>query len=286
MTDNESKPESHRPKKSLASRLSRAFRRGAIRLENSALFMYLRAVSRAGIILIAIGFFLDHDDRQAATKFRAWQTISSVAPGNIGKAEAMEYLVAVGEVLDRTEARNAYLAGARLKGVSLSYADLSAADLTGADLREATLIEGHLDKTVMPNARLDKAILDETRAVGVNLIGASLTGASASGVDFSEASLDAADFTAADLSYANLSRVTLAGATLTDAILSMANMSGADFGGIAGVTAAQLKTVCIVDGARPINMPAHLELEDFSFADCGSNAVWQRRLSSTSTPSR
>lgn len=98
MTDNT--PEATPPviRESLWSRMSRGFRRGAIRLENSASFMYLRAISRAGIILIAIGFFLNLDDRQAATKSRAWQTLTSTAPGNVGKADAM------GEPLNRIDA--------------------------------------------------------------------------------------------------------------------------------------------------------------------------------------
>ncbi len=80
-------------KQPFLSRLSRGFRRGAIWMENSALFLYLRGLSRAGIILIALGFFLDMDQRQAATLFRAWQTLTNDAPGNVGKADAMAYLV-------------------------------------------------------------------------------------------------------------------------------------------------------------------------------------------------
>lgn len=275
MAEDNTEPDQSPQKKSLFGRMRRSFKRGAIRLENSALFMYLRAFSRAGIILIALGFFLDLDDRQAATKFRAWQTLSSTAPGNIGKAEAMEYLVSVDEVLDRTDARKAYLAGAQIAGVSLSHADLSESDLTNADLREAIMIESRLDGVVMPGAQFDFAVLDELSARRANLIGASMVGVSASGADFFGASLDAADLTTADLSFANLSGATLTGATLTGAALRMANISGVDFSGASGLIQEQIMSACIVDGDAPVNMPAG----EVNFTDCASNAVWQRRIS-------
>ena len=259
----------------LLTRMARSFRRGAIRMENSALFMYLRAFSRAGIILIALGFFLDLDDRQAATKFRAWQTIASTAPGNIGKAEAMEYLVSVGEVLDRIDARHAYLAGAQLHGVSLLYADLSQSDLTNADLSAAIMIESRLNGAVLPGARFDAAVLDELSARSANLIRASMVGASASGAEFSDASIDAADLTAADLSYANLSGATLTGAVLNDAVFRMANISGADFSGASGVTQNQITSACIIDDEVPVN----IAVGEIAFTDCAENEIWKRRLS-------
>ncbi|MBT4740880.1 MAG: pentapeptide repeat-containing protein [Rhodospirillaceae bacterium] len=274
MAEDNAAPDQTPQKKSFLGRIARSFRRGAIRLENSASFMYLRAFSRAGIILIALGFFLDLDDRQAATKFRAWQTLSSTAPGNIGKAEAMEYLVSVDEVLDRTDARKAYLAGAQIAGVSLSHADLSGSDLTNADLSGAVMIESRLDDAVMPGVRFDSAVLDELSARRANLIRASMVGVSASGANFSGVSLDAADLTTTDLSYANLSGATLTGANLTGATLRMANISGADFSGASGVTRGQATSACIIDSVVPVNMP----VIEIAFTDCTTNEIWRRRL--------
>lgn len=280
MSDETPKPQ---PELGMLARASLSFKRGAVRLEESALFMYLRAFSRAGIILIALGFFLDLDDRQAATEFRAWQTLSSSAPGNIGKADAMEYLVSVGEVLDRTEARSAYLANAKIKGVSLSYADLSNSDLTGGDLREAVMIESRLDGAVLPGARFDGAILDELKAHGANFIGSSMVGVSANGADFSAASLDATDLTVADFGYADLSEATLTGAMLSGASLRMTNISGADFSSARGATVAQFKLACVLGGEPPAKLPSAFRLSEFVFADCADNDVWKRRLARESS---
>jgi uncharacterized protein YjbI with pentapeptide repeats len=274
------------PKVGVLARASRSFKSGAVRLEESALFMYLRAFSRAGITLIALGFFLDLDDRQAATEFRAWQTLSSSASGNIGKAEAMEYLVAAGEVLDRTQARSAYLANAKIRGVSLSYADLSNSDLTGADMREAVMLESRLEGAVLPGAQFDDAILDELKAGGANLIGSSLVSVSANGADFSTSSLDATDLTASDFSYANLSDATLTGAMLNGTSLRMANISGADFSSARGATVSQFKLACVLEGVPPAKLPSAFRPSEFTFADCAGNDVWKRRLSRESNKSR
>ncbi len=248
--------------------ISRVFRRGAIRLENSALFMYLRAFSRAGIILIALGFFLDMDQRQAATMFRAWQTLTTDAPGNVGKADAMAYLVSMGEPLNRISTRGAYLAGAQLSGASLDEADLSDTDLTNAALNGATLIETKLNNAVLVAVNFRGAFLDNADLQNARLIRADFTKASLVGADLRNGALDAATLSNADLSQANLENVSFGGATLTGTTFAGANVSGAKFDRASGLIAAQLEQACVRDGRRPVELPDGSEFAALEFDSC------------------
>lgn len=121
-----------------------------------------------GILLAVVGLFLslaafclDYSNRVDERTVRAWQLLTTKAPGNSGKREALEYLnredglfCGVRGCLLTLKARTPltgvnlsspeggavpFLSRVRLTGAFLDHANLNNADLDGADLEGATL---------------------------------------------------------------------------------------------------------------------------------------------------
>ena len=186
-----------------------------------------------GIILALAAFGASHFDRLEERKERqrarivdAWQLLAIKAPGNSGKKQALETLVAAGVSLSGidlsvacgqgVDLRGAELAGgdfadAILRGVRLDGADLSGAVLRGADLRRSSLVATSLVGAKMQGAKLQEALLQFTDLQDASLSGANfsashlyapkLGGASflndLEDADFSDARLTRVDFTKA-----------------------------------------------------------------------------------------
>ena len=75
-------------------------------LARSRAFSLLRRLEPAfviftvfGLVVATVAIMYDLSDRQEQRVSRAWQTASSAAPGNTGKADALKILTAAGEDL-------------------------------------------------------------------------------------------------------------------------------------------------------------------------------------------
>lgn len=240
--------------------------RSAFQLAGRALEPLDRLVRRAepwGITLALIAFAFDYTGRVEERTVRAWQLLTTQAPGNSGKGPALEYLNNEDGLLcwggsclvtmkPRTSLRGIDLSppdktpenpdddppGAYLRGVFLSGADLGSANLPRADLVQANL----------SGARLFSANLSGADLAGANLSGATFRLANLSGAHFERANLSGADFDRANLSGAyfnrtNLSGADLGGANLLGANLDRANLSGANLVE-ANLSGANLRGAC------------------------------------------
>jgi len=198
-----------------------------------------------GLILAVATFWVDYTERVEERTVRAWQLLTTKAPGNSGKIAALEYLNSedgfclLGTCKERTTLFGIDLSvdgdepGAFLFGANLREADLFQANLRGAYLIRANLSSANLRKANLSNALLDDAILSNTQLMwadlrGADLHGANLRGANFTGADLGGAKLERAILLGANLSHADLNHADLREATFVGANLSGANLSGAD----------------------------------------------------------
>ncbi len=215
----------------------------------------VKAIEPWGILLAVVAlvmsvatFWIDYSDRVQEREVRAWQLLTTKAPGNSGKIAALEYLNsedglicwpwlieqldwAYDELQDLpmclvTLKQQSSLRGIDLSplpdptpetegdgpaGVYLDRVNLNGADLLYANLQDARLV----------HADLQGADLSRTNLRGANLMHANLMGAD----------LDLVDFSGAFLKYTNLQSTSLYKANLRNAILTGANLQGAHLRG-------------------------------------------------------
>lgn len=239
-----------------ASPLSQTtWQRRAQWLRNHPLVIILETAGLVGLIF-AVGLFVyELRERQDERIARAWQLLTTPAPGNSGKREALEYLnnryacfgswcwkertSLVGLDLSATTHRQTvYLAGLSASGADLTRANMAGTELLNANLSRATLHRANLSGA-------EGRWMDVTHAIGrrANMSGAKLQGANftdaaffiadMSGAVFREATMIRANlrnsnFTGANLSSTNLSEANLTRANLTSANLLDAELSDAD----------------------------------------------------------
>jgi uncharacterized protein YjbI with pentapeptide repeats len=206
---------------------------------------FVKALELAGrftILIVAVTWFLEFDDRERAREdakkakhYRAWELINSArdSAGDGGRRDALQDLNGDKVFLNAAPLSKAYLRrvelpGARLSEANLSEANLSFANLRGADLTEAILRGADLSRANLRGANLSFANLTEAILRGVRLRGADLSGADLSGADLSGADLSRATLRGADLSGADLGGARLSFANLTEATLRGANLRGAN----------------------------------------------------------
>ena len=246
-----------RIKKGWLSRLSRAHG-------------YVKIVEPWGILLAVVAlfltvgqFWLEFDERVEERRVRAWQLVTTIAPGNSGKIEALEYLNSEDGLFcfeflkgnlewlhdDKyTKCLILFKSRVPLVGINLSRSanvaeddsstNLSGVFLAGVDLREAILLEARLIGANLIGANLIGANLITANLSGANLssadlrgadlIGANLRGADLIGADLSGANLNGANLITADMRGVNLSGTNLRAADLSGANLIGANLIGAD----------------------------------------------------------
>lgn len=179
----------------------------------------LLAVIGLGLSLVA--FWIDYSDRVEERTVRAWQLLTTKAPGNSGKIAALEYLkervplvridLSTSTDATQTRASGVYLRGINLEGADLLGAKFGYADLDNANLRGTNLLGADLGFT--------------------NMTGVSLRDSNLIGADVTDTFLISADLTRADLALAKLSRSVMSGAILDGAILNAADLSYADLRG-------------------------------------------------------
>jgi len=186
---------------------------------------------------------------------RSWTLLTTPAPGNSGKVEAMEYLASKEQPLDgidlSCEAMNRMEKDAQDEensdeetdseavknhncnpGAYLQYLDLSEATHGWeVSLRGANLSRANLELAILSGADLEDADLSDADLEGANLSDAKLTDADLSGAYLYKANLSDADLKDADLRDAILLSANLSGAYLWEADLSDANLQGANLSG-------------------------------------------------------
>lgn len=218
-------------------------------------FQFARALEPVAILAAVIGLFVALNDRQEERITRAWQLLTTKAPGNSGKIEALQYLnrqifpnwllwfpltkeqvslqgidlmpPILAEKWKQTpkEKRESvdnctqltYLQKVKLPDAILVNATLVCSDLRAADLRGAYLREADLQGASLWEADLQGADLQEVNLRGADLREADLRGANLWETDLQGASLWKADLRGAVLQDADLWNADLRGAVLKEA---------------------------------------------------------------------
>jgi hypothetical protein len=188
------------------------------RLRGLALFDLLELAGRTTVLVVAILWLFECNDRAKERHYRAWELINAArgSSGDGGRRDALEDLNRDGVSLAAAPLEKAWLPEVDLERAALMQANLQGANLEGASLRGANLISANLE-----GANLNRAKLE-----GANLFGANLKG-----TDFWDANMDGAILWRANMEGAALIRADLEGANLFDASLKDAKLWGANLKG-------------------------------------------------------
>ena len=205
-----------------------------------------------GLALSLVAFTVDYLDRVEERTVRAWQLLTTKAPGNSGKKEALEYL----------NKREGFFCGdndclvtlkdpTRLIGIDLSVTEgQSGAYLAGADLSTAVMTRANLSWANLHEADLSGAELPGAFLSSANLRRADLSGAFLYEVDLSKAYLPEADLRRANLFGADLRGAYLNNAHLSEAVLIGADLSETDLSGVRVLGQSQLDQACSDGGTK------------------------------------
>ena len=266
------------------------------------------------LVLTVFQFWMDYRDRVNERAVRAWTIVTTAAPGNSGKKEALEYLNSdvdlcldwlwgwcafvwkpktplIGIDLSHSRlglaqpphglsglglaGRGVFLEHANLSEANLSWANLSAANLFAANLSGVNFLQADLSHAFLAMVDLSDADLSHANLSWVFSFDANLTKANLLGADLSAAILPMAILSEANLSHANLARVDLRGGDLCEADLSNVDLSGADLLG-AFLFEADLSKADL-SGAN--FSEAHLVGADFSEADVSGANLFEADVS-------
>ena len=230
-----------------------------------------RIIELVAILVAITAFFMDIGNRQEEREARAWQLLTTKAPGNSGKIWALQYLnrekhwplfpnwwplnkkliplvgidLTPPDLVDQengcSQGQGVYLRGVELPNAKLSFAFFTCADLQRAILPKADLRGARLQEADFQGARLQEAdfrgaILPKADLRGARLQEADFRGATLLKADLQGARLQEADFRGAtllkaDLQGARLQKADFRGATLLKADLQGARLQEADFRG-------------------------------------------------------
>ena len=168
-------------------------------------------VAAVALFFTAIGFWIDFSERIEDRQVRAWQLVTTPAPGNSGKVEALEYL----------NSEDGVICSEWLRG-KLRWFHRNNKDTACLLLLKARTVLFGVDLS-RPELKTLDACLE--RKAGVFLQNIDLRRGLLQGADFSSASLFKADFRNAELNGANFSCAHLNHARLNDAVLVNANLT-------------------------------------------------------------
>ncbi len=247
---------------------------------------------------------------QEERKIWYWTLLTTPAPGNSGKIEALEYLAKQGvsltsidlscramrgeetvtksngskktkcerpvylEGLDlskKTLKKKADLSGANLSGANLRDANLSGANLDDVDLSDANLSDANLRDANLSGANLDDAKLFDAKLFDANLSGADLFNAKLSRAKLSRARLNNAKLIYARLNNVDLSDANLRRANLSDANLRRASLSDADFKNTIFSSDTTFTNAWAWADKPPRNLPATIQIQLCKYNKEGSN---------------
>lgn len=212
------------------------------RASNWVLALEIGAVvgSAVGLFFAYLQFGEQVKVNKATALVHNWTLLTTRAPGNSGKVEAMEYLASrrhplIGidlscEAMDGAEVdkqgesvcvRPTYLKSLNLSKAARGWSvSLKGANLSGAYLERANLSGAELSSINLSHANLEKAKLIGTTLKDVNLTEAILNDAELKGADLEDADLSDAKLVGADLRGVNFKDTVLLGADLTDTKLT------------------------------------------------------------------
>ena len=222
-------------------------------LTRSRGFQLLRRFEPAFIVFtvlgVAIGIYtlqLDLEARHEERTSRAWQTVASQAPGNTGKREALEFLVANDHILNRIDVSPNSV---RKDGDRILLGCNYRVYLPNINLSEAIANKANLSCTEMDaddgqhRATFETALLEEASFVRANGEGADFGGARLTSADFRGAQLGEADFTAAVLTRARFEYASLRNVAFAQARLDSASVDHAALEGASGLTCDTLTSM-------------------------------------------
>ena len=229
-------PQHPAPRQTRLQRFATGFR-------NHPVTVCIEALGYLGLIFAVCFFFIDLKDRQDERIARSWQLLTTPAPGNSGKREALAYLNSRSmciSVIDwcwkeRTPltgidlSRNTHRGRVFLEEVDLSGADLSGAKLDGALLKRANFSGANLTDASINDADLERADLSKAKMVSASLEGSNFTGADLTEANLEEAKISGSYFTRADLRRANLEAVDAQNSIFNNASLFGVNAQIANF---------------------------------------------------------
>ena len=224
-----------------------------------------------GVIIATIALWLDLSARQEERISRAWQTVSSSAQGNTGKADALKFLAAMDQDL-----RWMHLAPGSTRNdqfVDCSYrVFVPALNLKSEVLDNSNLsccdFDSHNSDTI--TARFDGASLHNTSWIRTKAERASFRNASLISADFRGARLGRTDFSGADLTQVRFSYADLQGATLNAQSMLGVSAYRADFRNLSGVSCEELRTI---EDWKSTCRDSHLECGEPSETKCGPGVI-------------
>ena len=197
-----------------------------------------------GVVIATFALWLDLSARQEERISRAWQTVSSTARGNTGKADALKYLAAMGQDLRWMHLAPGSTANNRM--VDCRYRVF----VPGLDLRDALIDNSKLSCSDLDSgdadartARFDSAYLHDTSWIRTKAERASFRQASLISADFRGARLGNADFSGADLTQANFAFADLRGASFSGKSIEGVSVYKADLRGVSGLSCEELKSM-------------------------------------------
>nr|WP_319516574.1 pentapeptide repeat-containing protein [uncultured Cohaesibacter sp.] len=191
---------------------------------------------------------LAREENRQSQIVQSWQIVTTKAPGNSGKKEALERLYKTGQSLEGIDLSCEAMGGGWhertsqsyescdrptiLRDVSLPGTNLSKANLNGADLGNANL-EGiraepikaagaDLTNTNLQTAKIKWAVFDGAKFYNTNLQDTHFHQISAQHANFKTSLLHGASFQNVDFTFADLSEADFSGSTLQNLNVSSA----------------------------------------------------------------
>ena len=129
------------------------------RLRSLALFDLLELAGRCTVLVVAIFWVLEADNRAKERHYRAWDLVNSArgSTGDGGRRDALQDLNKDGVRLGGAPLERAFLPRIDLKGADLLSANLQDAYLWSADLQGADLSGANLQGTKLTQEQLNAA---------------------------------------------------------------------------------------------------------------------------------
>lgn len=244
--------------------LSAACRTSAVTLNQTGLAKLFKVAEPFAIMIAIIAFGIELSDRREERAARAWQLLTTAAPGNSGKIRALEYLNEedpewVRKIWPYAKTKTPLMEiDLRPPAVKVAW-DKGLRAERGVRFRDCPerifLANAKLPGSELYGVKFTCADLDSVNLSAANLNGANLSGARLIDANLIDANLRGADLRGASLIYTDFSRADLQSADFSGAILFEANLSGASLQFARGLSQSQLDEACFENGRPPKNLP-------------------------------
>lgn len=162
----------------------------AYMLSGWAFLEVLEYFGTMSLLVAAVSYFGESNDRIKQKHYQAWQVINSAQGkgGSGGRIDALEELHQDGVLLVGVDVSAAFLQGVDLNGANLLRANFHSADIrdgsfVGAQLEDADLTTANLRHADLQHADLRNANLEDADLFGADLAESDLTGTRLSKAD-------------------------------------------------------------------------------------------------------